>query len=167
MSKKTSFVYHVEVLIEENHHAKALEQLISKLNNSEFTDYKIISGIQLGQEIDARKNKATATVPASVKASGKHMTDQENLASTSIENTDNKSSDIDNQNVLSQGLEIFREYKSKNKLIRLIVNRGLGIKVSIPCRVINIDENEMIITVYHVDEKQVYTFRLNEIEDFN
>jgi hypothetical protein len=46
------------------------------------------------------------------------------------------------------------------------VNKGLGIKLSIPCRIINVDENESLITVYHVDEKQVYSFRLNEIEDF-
>src|SRR5690606_24068973 len=156
MSSKTSYVYHVELLIEDENHAAALAQLINKLNNAAFLDYKMISGIQLGNEIDARKAKATSTTPVSVRAE----------ASKELNNVSTgaplKAAVQANETALSQGLEIFRQYKAKNKLIRLIINRGLGIKVSIPCRVINIDEQQMIITVYHVDEKQVYTFRLTE-----
>lgn len=164
MSGKTSFVYHVEILIEDEHHTAALAQLINKLNDAALADYKIISGIQLGNEIDARKSNAASTSPVSVVKTDAPKQTADN--SSAPINAPLKSSAQVNDNALSQGLQIFRDYKTKNKLIRLIVNRGLGIKVSIPCRVINIEEQEMIITVYHVDEKQVYTFRLTEIEDF-
>lgn len=163
MSGKTSFVYHVEILIEDEHHTAALAQLINKLNDAALADYKIISGIQLGNEIDARKSSAASTSPVSVRNdTPKQPVDNAPAPSSAPL----KSSAQANDNALSKGIEIFRDYKTRNKLIRLIVNRGLGIKVSIPCRVINIEEQEMIITVYHVDEKQVYTFRLTEIEDF-
>lgn len=52
-----------------------------------------------------------------------------------------------------------------NTLVRLLINRGFGVSMNIPCRIINMDESERLITAYHVDEKQVYTFRMNEIED--
>jgi hypothetical protein len=58
------------------------------------------------------------------------------------------------------------QYIESNKLIRLNVNKGLGVKMNIPCRVINFDPASQLLTVYHVDEKQVYSFGLNEIDDF-
>jgi hypothetical protein len=48
----------------------------------------------------------------------------------------------------------------------LNINKGRGVKMSIPCRVINFDAGPQLLTVYHVDEKQVYTVGLNEIDDF-
>jgi len=155
---KTSYVYNVQLLIEDDHHASALAQLLNKLNTAQFTDYKIVSGIELGQEIDNRLNNAGSktTIPI-----------QRTETKTKAASSSNKPIPPKQQNdQYSLSIEVFRQCKSKNKLIRLIVNRGLGIKASIPCRVINLDENESLITVYHVDEKQVYTFRLNEIEDF-
>ncbi|HIW33533.1 MAG TPA: hypothetical protein IAA29_12180 [Candidatus Paenibacillus intestinavium] len=139
LNKQNSFLYNVEILIENEHHAIALQQLIEQLNKANFLDYKITSGIELGDVIAARKAKAKTTKPIAV----------------TVES-----------NEYELGLEAFRQCKDHNKLVRLIVNRGLGIKLSIPCRVINIDETDQIVTIYHVDEKQVYTFRLNEIEDF-
>ncbi|WP_372662007.1 hypothetical protein [Cohnella sp.] len=58
------------------------------------------------------------------------------------------------------------QYIQSNKLLRLNVNKGLGVKMDIPCRIINFDADKQLITVYHVDEKQVYSFELNEIDDF-
>lgn len=149
-----SFVYNVEILIEDENHQQALIQLLKKLNNLEVLDYKINSGIQLGNEIQTRKQKANnqQSVPVS---------------SAPLKNAEKKESKKapapTTQSTL--GLDQLRSYKDKNQLIRLIVNRGLGIKLSIPCRVLNIDDKDFIISVYHVDEKQVYTFRLIEIED--
>jgi len=59
-----------------------------------------------------------------------------------------------------------RDYIESKRLIRINVNKGLGVKLSIPCRVLNYDSATQLITVYHVDEKQVYTVRLTEIDDF-
>ena len=46
-----------------------------------------------------------------------------------------------------------------------MVNKGYGVKLNIPCRIINFDVNSQMLTVYHVDEKQVYSFTLNEIDE--
>jgi hypothetical protein len=59
-----------------------------------------------------------------------------------------------------------RQYIESNKLIRLNINKGRGVKLSIPCRILNFDEGNQLLTVYHVDEKQVHSIKLNEIDDF-
>lgn len=141
-----SFIYNVEVLVEGKHNAAALEQLIHALNSCGFLDYRILSGIQLGEQIDERKANAPSikAAPIQLKQTAKAAAASESL----------------------NGFDEIKAIMKSNTLIRLIVNKGLGIKLSIPCRIINVDENESLITVYHVDEKQVYSFRLNEIEDF-
>jgi hypothetical protein len=58
------------------------------------------------------------------------------------------------------------EHIQSNRLIRLSINKGRGVKMNIPCRFLNFDPSNQQLTVYHVDEKQVYSINLNEIEDF-
>ena len=151
--KNKSYIYQVELLLEDEDHASAFEQLIHKLNEAKFIDYKVLAGIALGDEIQSRKQKASEVknVPIAAKESSKSQ---------------KKAAKAEQASQLDMGIEAIKLCKDKNKLIRLIVNRGLGIKLSIPCRVINVDEKDFLVTVYHVDEKQVYTFRLSEIEDF-
>ncbi|MOA27681.1 hypothetical protein D3C78_1485710 [compost metagenome] len=146
----TSFVFNVEILVEGENNALALEQLLSSLNNGNFIDYRILSGIQLGEQIDERKANA-----ASIK----------NISVTNPSSAGHQQKDVPAAQSLD-GLERIKSIMKDNTLIRLAVNKGLGIKINIPCRIINMDEKEQLITVYHVDEKQVYTFRMTEIEDF-
>lgn len=141
-ARTNSYVFQVELLIESGNNGEALEKLIKTLNQAAITDYRILNGIQLGQLIDQRKSELPGSQPIPTAPPA-----NPNSASNS-------------------GLDSIRAFMKSNKLIRLIVNKGLGIKLSIPCRIINIDEDGNLITVYHVDEKQVYTFRMNEIEDF-
>ncbi|MBH5318543.1 hypothetical protein I6N90_12080 [Paenibacillus sp. GSMTC-2017] len=143
--KQSSYIFNLEILIEDEHHSIALERLIHELNKANFNDFRITSGIKLGQLIEERLADAPlqSPIPTSLAAA---------------------TGTIDDSNF--DGIEHVRSFMKNNTLIRLIVNRGLGIKLNIPCRIINIDEQASLITVYHVDEKQVYTFRLNEIEDF-
>ncbi|MNW59410.1 hypothetical protein D3C74_373240 [compost metagenome] len=61
--------------------------------------------------------------------------------------------------------EKIRQYIKNNQLVRLRTNRP-GKQVSMPCRILNFDDTAYTISVYHVDEKQVYTFNLNEIDEF-
>lgn len=49
--------------------------------------------------------------------------------------------------------------------MRLTVLKGRGVKLSIPCRLLNYDQSAENLTVYHVDEKMVYTMKLAEIDD--
>jgi len=162
---KSSYVYNVQLLIEDEHHASALAQLLNKLNAANFIDYKILSGIELGQELDARIANAGSKATIPIQQQDKNGKAASSPTKSTATNDSDKKKDS-KEDSYSHSLDIFHQFKSKNKLIRLIVNRGLGIKSSIPCRVINVSEQESIITVYHVDEKQVYTFRLNEIEDY-
>jgi hypothetical protein len=148
---QSSFVFNIEVLVEGKNNAAALEQLLHNLNNSNFVDFRILSGIQLGEQIEERRSNAPSVHPVPVQAGQTAKADkpvQESLETLCY-------------------FEKIRALMKTNTLIRLIVNKGLGIKLSIPCRIINVDETENLITVYHVDEKQVYTFRLNEIEDLS
>lgn len=55
---------------------------------------------------------------------------------------------------------------TSRKLVRVVVNKGRGVQESLPCRFLNFREDDQMLTVYHVDESKVYTFHLNEIEDF-
>ena len=156
---KRSFVYNVEILIEDESHQYALIQLLKKLNSLDVIDYKILSGIELGNEIDTRKQKATTQKPVPVSS--------EPLKPMATKREAKKGASTAVQKIVQSvpGLDQLKQFKEQNKLIRIIVNRGLGVKLSIPCRILNMDEDEFLISVYHVDEKQVYTFRLIEIED--
>jgi hypothetical protein len=154
---QSSFVFNIEVLVEGENNAAALETLLHALNQSECVDFRILSGIKLGNIIDERKQNAAISQDIHVQAGSNEVK--------------SNPKDADKPKPPSfETLSYFdkiRAIMKNNTLIRLIVNKGLGIKLSIPCRIINMDEAENIITVYHVDEKQVYTFRLNEIEDFS
>jgi hypothetical protein len=57
------------------------------------------------------------------------------------------------------------EYIASRQLVRLTVLKGRGVKLSIPCRLLNYDQSAENLTVYHVDEKMVYTMKLAEIDD--
>ncbi|MEK3883066.1 hypothetical protein [Paenibacillus sp. PL2-23] len=150
-NKHQTFVFQVDIMVESSHHATALAKLIAGLNRGEWPDYRITSGIQLGRLIEQRSQMAEAQTPIPITP----PKEKEKAKETSSAQAE------------FPGLEQLRSLMKSNTLIRLIVNRGLGIKLNIPCRIINIDDHQNILTVYHVDEKQVYTFRFTEIEDFS
>ncbi len=50
-------------------------------------------------------------------------------------------------------------------LIRLSIVKGKGVKLSIPCKILHFDESMQLLTVYHVDDKKVYSVKMNEIDD--
>lgn len=141
-----NYLFNVDILVEDVHHAKALEQLLKALNKCGFKDYRIASGIQLGQMIEQMlaENNQRSEIPVTLPNPPKSQPASHHEL---------------------PGFDSLHTFMKSNALIRLIVNKGLGIKLNIPCRIINIDEKEQLITVYHVDEKQVYTFRMTEIED--
>lgn len=169
---QSSFVFNIEVLVEGKHNAAALEQLLHALNSCDLLDFRILSGVQLGKQIDQRKANAQSIkdVPVVHSQTASDAT-AKSTADQTVSSEKNKAQASEKPELASlDSLNYFDKITAlmnNNTLIRLIVNKGLGIKLSIPCRIINMDENEYFITVYHVDEKQVYTFRLNEIEDFS
>ncbi|MFF2480644.1 hypothetical protein [Paenibacillus sp. NPDC058071] len=153
-----SYVFQVELLVEGPNNGVALEQLLHALNQLPLKDYRITGGIQLGQLIDQRKQEAADVSPIPVQVKPK--------AASKKTSAPTPKEAVPQSDPSASGFEAIRGYMKNNKLIRLLVNKGFGVKLSIPCRIINFDEDTNVVAVYHVDEKQVYTFRLNEIEDF-
>lgn len=154
---KSSFIFQIEVLVEGATNGEALEQLLRHLNTGGFLDYRIQSGVKLGQVLEERRAAALTQQPVPTQLPRQEKPKSEPAP---VEPVSTAPVSVDN------GFERIKEIIKKNSLIRLVVNKGLGITLNIPCRILNMNENDNIITVYHVDEKQVYTFRLNEIEDY-
>jgi hypothetical protein len=134
-----SFLFQVDILVSAGTNGAALEQLLHALNEGQFADYRIKSGIQIGNVIEealAEESKNPTAVPIPIRQEP-----------TAVE------------------LRI-NDYIKANKLIRLNINKGRGVRMNIPCRIVNYDSVKDLLTVYHVDEKQVYTVKFNEIDDF-
>ncbi len=155
-SEKTSFVFNLDILIEDVHHAAALEKLIVGINKGQFDDYRILSGIQLGQLIDSRKAEHPYIEELPMQPTAEAEIEPQHCADSNTAEQTPTASDIYNK------LQLFM---SGNTLVRMLINKGLGIKKNIPCRILRMDQDLQLITVYHVDEKQVYTFHLYEVED--
>lgn len=133
-----SYRFHVEINVSASSKGAALVQLRQVLNHADFADYRIVADMQPTSTVEKANPPASSSKKAAVKAPP-----QPNPLESKI-----------------------RQFIENNKLIRLNINKGLGVKMSIPCRVINFDAGTQLLTVYHVDEKQVYTVGLNEIDDF-
>lgn len=80
-----------------------------------------------------------------------------NAITPDVSETKNDNEDIAN---------LIEYFKNNQTLIRLTVIKAKGVKLSIPCRVLNYDPPTQHLTVYHVDEKKVYQLHLSEIDDF-
>ncbi|MCQ6558601.1 hypothetical protein [Paenibacillus mendelii] len=152
-----TYLFNVDILVEGKTNAVALERLLHLLNNSGASDFRVNSGIQLGEiirELEQRSAPDKVAIPIPL-----HAKSGAEAPETVIEDT---SAAVASPNIS----ERIKGYIAENRLIRLSVNKGHGVKLNIPCRVIQFDESTQLITVYHVDEKQVYAFNWNEIDDF-
>lgn len=174
------FLFNVEVLVRSETNAKALQLLLQTLNQSEhIIDYKINSGIELGTIIEsllaskkqsiitksynrlhAGSDKDQGKEPSKVPAEKKPIPAKPEASANNV----NKTSFDDFAKNEEFTLWI-QKFIIENRLVRLLVHRQ-GERISIPCRILNYMSDTSTINVYHVDEKRVYTFKLNEIIDF-
>jgi hypothetical protein len=169
-----SFLFQVDILIQADSNGEALERLLHVLNGGRFADYRVGSGIQLGQMIEEalqRQKKSQESAPPAAAAEKSRPADAvkaKPAAATSKSGTSTAAAPkAPPAAPVSDELDArIRQYADSNKLIRLNVNKGRGVKLSIPCRIVGFDSNAQLLTVYHVDEKQVHTFKLFEIDDF-
>jgi len=152
-------LFNVEILIEGETNAQAFEKLLSILNRSGAADFRITSGIELGRIIEQLTSTVQSSPPPPPASSPK--TKAVTTKTETPKETSKPVSLVDNE-VTNRILKYIKE----NRLIRLYVNKGLGRQLSIPCRIISLDQSTHVLAVYHVDEKQVYTFSLYEIDDF-
>lgn len=167
------FLFNVEILVKSETNAKALQALLQVLNHGkDIIDYKINSGIELGEIIDAmltakkqtiisKSYKRLAEPEHSVKPSAAPSTKAKPSAKAEAEKP-KSFEDIASSGDFERWIQ---KYIAGNRLVRLLVNRN-GERASLPCRILNFLPETYTINVYHVDEKQVYTFKLSEIIDF-
>jgi hypothetical protein len=152
MNKK-AYLFHVEVLVEGYNKAMAQEALLALLRSEKVKTVQIQSATQTDirpneEEVQKRKKRETSK-NSEVKPS--EMKRQETKLG----------SNAGYQHIINQ----IEDFKVNNTLIRLSIVKGKGIKLSVPCRVLNYDDITQNVTIYHVDEKQVYQYSLNEIDE--
>ncbi|WP_051287297.1 hypothetical protein [Paenibacillus taiwanensis] len=186
---RSAYKFSLDILIESNSNAAALEKILRLLQHDpDVLDLRVQSGSQLGsmlQLLEAMQKQAhTATTPfGSVLASRQsaqanvngnkqqptaqpstvaaNAASQQGQAATNKSNTSAPSSTGPTL-VIEKQIE---QYIQHQTLTRLSINKGKGIKMSLPCRILNYDSSSQLLNVYHVDEKQVYAFHLYEIEE--
>ena len=163
--ERKSYVFNVDLLIEDTSNAKALETLLKALNQSPFADFKILSGLEFGRLIDQLKteNRQKANVNVPPKLVSRQAPAAKPAAAAKSPAAKNAAT---GGPIPAAVVERINGYIAANQLIRISVNKGRGIKLSVPCRIVGFDQAANTITVYHVDEKKVYAFSLNEIDDF-
>lgn len=155
-NEESGFLFNVDILVKGPTNGQALQLLLQLLNNhqGEVADYRIKSGIQLGEIIDASLNaKRKAMVPPQGEKPG----------------SGNKAKKAEHASSLKSASgnpvgEWIQSYISSNRLVRVLIETPKG-RQSIPCRILNYLPDSEVINVYHVDEKQVYTYKLSEIID--
>ena len=183
------YLFNVDILIKSRSNALALQSLIAFINKEEqIADFRIHSGIELGHIIEAmtqtNSTGSNQNFMESLQSSNEELTSsksdqivgsassktktQETVAKESAPKVDKKKSTADNSHVAdSNSFDAWIESLIKeNRLTRIVVNNKHGKHQSIPCRILNFDRDTNVVSIYHVDEKQVYTFRTNEIDEF-
>ncbi|NMO95537.1 hypothetical protein [Paenibacillus lemnae] len=162
--ENNGFLFNVDILVKSPSNAFALQHLLETLNQSQhIADYRIKSGMELGgmidQLIEAKKRSVITKAAAATEKVSPAVTEK-----TKKQPAEQTVSDVPESS--SDPTELIKIYSKDNRLIRLTTNRQ-GKKFSLPCRILNYDEKNRLVTVYHVDEKQVYTFNINEIDEFS
>jgi len=172
-NNKSGYLFTVEILLEELSNGLALEKLLQTLNRSDAVkDYKIVNGVELGKLIDLNKSakssdsrventmKSDFTKPIGVKPG---------TVVVAPSKSPHKLSDVKPKPTNSAGskawLDRFTKLKNDNSLVRLYVVQEKGSTFDLPCRILHISSEEETLTVYHVDEKKVFTYKFNEIDN--
>ncbi|SFS99814.1 hypothetical protein [Paenibacillus sp. BC26] len=159
-AKQSSHLFNVDILVEGETNAVAMERLLHALNQSGFADFRIKSGIELGRLIEALEAGSAGKQKDKETKAPRNTAKQDPAASPVPQPA--PPAELD----LTFVTDRIKACIAENRLIRLMVNKGFGVKLNIPCRIINLDESSQMLTVYHVDEKQVYSFKLYEIDEF-
>lgn len=164
-----NYLFNVDILINARTNPLALQYLLEMLNHTEhITDFNINSGLELGRTIDSLLRSAklalnqSSAPPVSLKLPPK-------LSKKQLDKPNNTQAEVPVQQITietpADAIGKIRQHIQNNQLVRIRANR-YGKQVSMPCRILNFDEAANSISVYHVDEKQVYSFNLYEIDEF-
>jgi hypothetical protein len=160
---KRRFLFNVDILIESETNGLALEKLLHILNAVEIQDYLVKEGIHLGKTIEVIMRETISkqkSIPDKIAET--KLSDKAAASTTPTKKALTLASEDPHQPIWDQ----FQGFKERNSLVRLTIVKAKGIKLSLPCRILNVDASSGNVSVYHVDEKQVYLFKINEIDDF-
>lgn len=174
--EKKKHLFRVEIMVEEPTHTMALAALLQILNHPKVDDFRILEGMQFGKTIEKTVNESKGqpfAIPPNQSVSNKNAIAGQNV---SAKDSGKAKSPPPAKNTAEAGsagkakdsginLKHLMELKESGTLVRIVVVKGKGVKLSIPCRILNFDPDGQQLTIYHVDEKKVYSFTLNEIED--
>ncbi|MEC0180649.1 hypothetical protein P4H61_03950 [Paenibacillus peoriae] len=170
---ETSYLFNVDVLVKGRSNVEALQFLLNLLSqHDQIADSRIQSGIELGNLIEAalylKKQSANDSSDPATKLAEKFSKKKSAAVMTKPAAVQEiKQSRTQPKPATQQELNTYewiQRYIQDNTLVRLIVNRYGGQR-SIPCRILNLDHGNNLLSVYHVDEKQVYSFKMNEIDE--
>ncbi len=166
-TNKEGFLFTVELLVEDHTAGLALEKLIHSLNSEHIKDYRILKGMDVGQIIyeTIKHNSGKGLVKQSElpdMKEGKPISGQP----AKVQPVPAKKTLDSPRTPIKDIMKQMEELKEKGTLIRIFINKGKGIKLNMPCRILNIDTESENITLYNVDEKQVYLISKNEIDDY-
>ncbi|NHN29138.1 hypothetical protein [Paenibacillus agricola] len=157
------YLFNVDILVESDTNGRALEKLLHILNSADIQDYLVKEGIQLGQRIQTIMRESIGKQSALPNIDSVPRSETKPEASISKTTKKISISEAAHQPIWEQ----FQGFKERNSLIRLTIVKAMGIKLSIPCRILNVDQDNGNVSVYHVDERQVYLFKINEIDDYS
>ncbi|MFS0837201.1 hypothetical protein [Paenibacillus sp. 1P03SA] len=168
-TSKQGHLFTVKILMEEETNGLALQKLLQVLNDANFKDFSIEQGIELGKLIELNTAPIASSSPpsAGASASGAAAVSGKQASSASKSGSSAPSDASASTQHRPQVQDQLRKMIKDNTLIRLSIVKGAGIRLSLPCRVLNFDEESGNVTVYHVDEKKVYLFKLNEIDNMS
>lgn len=174
-------LFKVDIMVEEASSALALAALLQILNNPKVNDFRITEGLEFGGLIEKLVSESRGqpiplpphqSAPANRAFAGGQAREQDDpkpkdagpgrSPARSGAGAEPRADDPDSGPVSLDKLLLLKE---SGALVRIVVVKGKGVKLSIPCRILNFDADGQQLTIYHVDEKKVYTFTLNEIED--
>ncbi|AOZ93833.1 hypothetical protein [Paenibacillus crassostreae] len=173
------YLFNIDLLINNQSNAIALQLLIEMINqNDHVIDYRINTGIELGgiintllaakKDLPNTQRKLANTLLQKynkVNNLGKSSVPTNELKSNNQQPISNTKNSVSSTDPIEDPRSWIRSCIKDNRLVRMTANR-LGHHFNIPCRILNFDEERQLINVYHVDEKQVYSFSLNEIDSF-
>jgi hypothetical protein len=155
--KKKVFLFHVDVVIEGYNKAMAQEALNALLRTEKIKYFQFESETPQSGEVqdDLHKPKKKEHLKA--------------MDSKSQETKHNEAKNAEAKHKANAGyrdiISQIETFKKNNTLIRLSIVKSKGVKLSVPCRVLNYEDATQNVTIYHVDEKKVYQYSLNEIDD--
>jgi CHAT domain-containing protein len=151
--KKKVFLFHIDVLVEGYNKAMAQEALQAILRSDRVKYVQLESDTpesgRVEDDFHKPKKKETAKPPEAKTVESKPKEVKQ-------------VNDAGYQHIIDQ----IESFKKNNTLIRLSIVKSKGIKLSVPCRVLNYEDASQNVTIYHVDEKKVYQYSLNEIDDW-